>query len=222
MISMKIKENFLTIPDAPDYEINSQLIVRKKSNGKILKSYKRPDRNGFTANVRDDKGKHIARDTKTFRRQAVTAVKDNHSHIDWWVTLPSLNFLYEINPRGILRNVKSKHIIKRFVLCGYQFFSVRINNNPKHVSLNSLLWEAHGIIAEKKKCTHTPPIANVISDGSTVLNFVSLLDTAAFLSKRVFRSVHTILNKLYREHPNEIYGWNISYSPSESVGEHYV
>lgn len=32
-----MKDNFLTIPDAPNYEINSDCVVRNKKTGKILK-----------------------------------------------------------------------------------------------------------------------------------------------------------------------------------------
>lgn len=35
----KVRENFLPIPDAPNYEINSQLIMRNRKTKQILSLY---------------------------------------------------------------------------------------------------------------------------------------------------------------------------------------
>ena len=104
-----MKNNFLPIPDAPGYEVNSQGFVRNIRTGKILK-----------ANNVGGKKKtpliyipkyHIRRTGESLRRQAVVFHKENGKNISW-LEIPNFGGLYEINRRGIVRNSQTKKIKK--------------------------------------------------------------------------------------------------------------
>lgn len=136
-----MRENFLTIPDAPRYEINSDLICRVKATGRILTlqndyknfrhySLRRPDKRGT-----------FKRSPGTLRRQAVEFAKPQKT----FLPIPSTGSKYEINTRGVVRNARSKKILKRkgHGKCVELWFSGRKAVNR---CVADLLWEVHGII----------------------------------------------------------------------------
>lgn len=98
-----MRENFLTIPDAPDYEINSDLVVRNKTTGRVLKPIVK-DGNAY---YRLTLGGAKFRTAKTFRRQAVDAVGNSI-----FEPIPSTGGRYEINNAGIVRNALTKKKLK--------------------------------------------------------------------------------------------------------------
>lgn len=56
--------------------------------------------------------------------------------------IPSLKFLYEVNPYGVVRNVKSKKILKgSYDKDGYIRIGTRINNKPINRSTHRLVAE---------------------------------------------------------------------------------
>ena len=62
---------------------------------------------------------------------------------DWWLPVPSLNYRYEVDPRGRLRNVKTKKCLKASARA-YKAYSVSVDGKKTSVSVKSLLWEVHG------------------------------------------------------------------------------
>ena len=210
-----MRNDFLTIPEAPNYEINSQFMVRNKKTGRIKKSYYKKNTNSLIVKLWVD-GRPLWRSVYYLREQAVAAVKDAKiKSDDWWITVSSLNNLYEINPRGILRNTKTKHVLKKFTVKNYACYHVTINSVRKTVNVKNLLWEVHGIIPSPSKIK---PVSTTIFKNSRGLKFSSLLDTARFLHKFGDKTLTALYKKL-RQRVAEIYGWHIIYHETDNLHE---
>lgn len=209
-----MKNNFLTIPDAPDYEINSDLIVRKKSTGRILKATPRIGKNFSTVTLFNN-SKVIKRNVETFRKQAVTAFKDSKiKSDDWWQPIPSLNNRYEINPKGVLRNARSKQVLSMQNCKGFHGYALRLNNKSVRRTVKSLLWETHGITCRLSVC---PPIATTIVKGAERLYFSTLADLSKFFVCTCNKKFDTVYRYI-RRRPAAAYGWNITYHKPDDIG----
>lgn len=101
------KSGWLTIPDAPDYEINSKLQVRNKVTGHMLKLQTGCKTKHYALTQNTVTGKFLCRSPKSLFRQAVAAVA-NDSFVP---LLPPLDS-YEVNKRGVCRNIRTKKIIR--------------------------------------------------------------------------------------------------------------
>ena len=138
-------DNFLTIPDAPNYEINSNLLCRNKLTKHLLTLQLRPGMAPYYSLRNKEKTKFtIKRSPKTLRKQAVAAAKP-----DIFEPIPSANGKYEISPRGVVRNSKTKHILKRK---GHgHCVGLRLANGFYVTrAIKDLLWEVHGIIKPRR------------------------------------------------------------------------
>lgn len=140
-----MRDDFLTIPDAPNYEINSELICRNKKTGKILKP-RIPAK--YTSKVYSlhHPDKPIIRSAATLRRQALS------QFASLWVPVPSLDNLYETNRKGQLRHAKTKKILKPrkgayHSTIGGKFFCT---------SSTQLKWEVFGILPNFSSRVHKP------------------------------------------------------------------
>ena len=200
-----MKDDFLTIPDAQIYEINSEFVVRNKKTGRIMSVKKRVCKDSCIAALWYN-GKEVKRDVKTFRRQAEIAVEDaNLKMRDQWHPIKSLNNLYEINRKGVVRNAKTKRVkklIQNYNFCGYVFW-----NNGEQVSraLKRLLNEVFG---KGFKTPHWVKISTTISKDGKRLKFDSLSATMRFLSEVENKNFETV-RYFIRKRSNEIYGWKI-------------
>ena len=206
-----MKNDFLTIPDAPNYEINSELVVRNKTTGQILKHYLSATNRTPIVELHNG-GKSFCRSVKNLRKIAELAKLN-------WVKVPSLNYLYELSQKGHLRSVKNKYLLK---LQKYPFprgfvgYQLRINGTVKSVSLSSLLWECHGIFPTKKKIFK--PIPVTIQKESEIKYFPSMTEGAKFLSKVEYYSESGIM-QFFRCRKSEIGGWKIKYHEPEDLAE---
>ncbi len=191
---MKIKENFLPIPDAPNYEINSQLIVRNKKRGTTSTPYLPAESLSLYVN-----GKRISRMAGCCRRRAV-AEKNKGT----WLPIPSLNNLYEINKQGLVRVARTKRIKKPHNKHWYFFI---VNGTRKCVPQATLLWEVHGILSRRKFFKRIPVTAEFNDQKVT---FETLSTLAKFLAKKTFWAFWTIMKHL-SSRVAEFAGWKITY-----------
>ena len=113
--------------------------------------------------------------------------------------IPSLNYKYEIDTRGNVRNAKTKKILKKIVRRNKNIksFTVRVifNGRRKECSIQQLLWEVHGVVPKK---------------GGEMLFFQSLNKAAIFLSERLHYTKQWILNH-FTKRIKEFHGWQIFY-----------
>ena len=199
-----MRNDFLTIPIAPNYEINSQFMVRNKKTGKFLNSYL--VKNYLVVKLRNKDGIRQTLSVSGLREKAVDAVKDaNRKSEDWWVPVPSLNGAYEINPEGVLRNVKTRRRLKKQVQGKYVYYYISINKVLSAFNVADLLWECHGIMPKPSHYIPVTVARNVCS-----FDFDSLKDAARFLVKHVDFAFETIRGKLSRR-VTEIADWKITY-----------
>lgn len=194
-----MKNDFLPIPDAPNYEINSQLIVRNKTTGRILKT--RPRYNTVTLCCNK---KRFTSTVASIRRKAIAA-KEGGS----WLPVPSLNNLYELNEKGLLRNARTKHLIK---MRRGKIFGVKINGKKYNVSQKSLLWEVHGILPKKI----LTPISVTVEFNGEKIEFKSLYALSKFLTHKIYRSEQD-LRRQFSRRVAEIAGWKITYHLSQDL-----
>ena len=202
--------DFLPIPDAPDFEINSELICRNVNTGKFLQSFVPKTCQNFCYHVLTPSGKDIIKTAKTFRAQAVAAVTDST-----FEPIPSLDGCYEINQRGIVRNVKTKRINKL-----YNNREVKlINNNGKRIYAhpNTYLWEVHGYYRKPKKQKVKCSAENEWGKHF----FDSLADCARFLAPKVFLAVLTIRVDYLSKRTTEIDGWKITYYEDDPSADNW-
>ena len=195
-----MKNDFLTIPDAPNYEINSELFVRNKKTGHILKSCL-PKRNKKpTVTIVKDDGKILTRTLENLRLSAELEILE-------WVKVPSLNDLYEFSSKGHLRRIADKRLIK-FSNHGQQYYCYGVQLDGKNIikTLGSLFWECHGIFPKR---TYKIIPVTIRKDGCNRY-FPSLKKCAEFLSK--FVNYSTVwLRELLRRRKTEIFGWQVEY-----------
>lgn len=195
----QLKDTWLTIPDAPSYEINKQLQVRNKVTGHMLKLQKTKTRTiHYVLNRNTVTGKSICRSPKSLFRQALAAVTN-----DTFVPLlPPLDS-YEVNERGVCRNIHTKKILRP--TGRGKTYSLYANNKKFHRSRNSLIWEAHGTI--KKSFRHVPVWAE---HRTGKFFFPNLTACARFLKDKIYYSLHTLQHYLWGRKPN-IGDWKFTY-----------
>ena len=195
-----MRDNFLTIPDAPNYEINSQLICRNKFTKQILTLKHYDGRASYFLCVKD-KNYPIKRNPKTLRCQAVAAAQN-----DYFEPIPSLDYRYEIDRRGRVRNVHFKRIV------AVKNGSVKVLFKGKCTSraIKDLLWEAHGKILERR----FKPVPVTIENDFGLWNFDSIKTCAQFLAEKFFYSSSWIRSK-FRDRQSEICGYKVTYRDND-------
>ena len=197
-----MKNDFFTIPDAPNYEINSELVVRNKKTGRILKeSFKKGGRVHLAV---EGKSKHLR--VNALRCKAVDAMQG-----DSWLPVPSLEYRYEVNMKGELRNIRTRH---HLTLNRDGKYSTEIKGKKKSPSKTSLLWEVFGIIP--KNYRSNKPVAVIAESNGEQVKFKSITEAAEFLSKIIFRPAST-LSTYFGKRIAEIDGWKITYYPPKDL-----
>ena len=196
-----MKDDWLTIPDAPNYEINSQLICRNKKSGYILKPQKDKHGNPYYSTRTIDKKIYCRSPKLLYRCAKAASVKEKY------IPIPSLNNRYEINSSGSVRNVRTKQILKK---CGEgKCVKVRPTCNGKSITIcvADLLWEVHGII--KKRKFRPVPVSCENENGKFF--FDNLRDCARFLAPKIYLSWRSIANGYLNKRKGEFHGWKITY-----------
>jgi len=186
-----------TIPDAPNYEINSKLVCRNKKTGKVLSQCNNQCGGKYYSLYVVGQKACIKRSPECLLAQARAAAL-----VDTFEPIPSLDNKYEISITGKVRNVKTKLPIK--VNRGTALFYLK--GKIIGISVNSLLWEVHGII--KSKRMHCPCVAE---NNSGRKFFESMLACARFLAPKIYLSLGTLTNYYFSNRRTEIYGWHITY-----------
>jgi len=139
-----VKDNFLIIPDFPNYEINSELLVRNKKTGKFLKPVLQRG-NLFVGLHNGIHCKRVSRSLKYCRELALAATAKTIFY-----PVPSLGGKYEISKSGVLRSAARKYALK---LDKKNAYCVTIDKQNKRVSrkffikLNSLftIWSKSAV-----------------------------------------------------------------------------
>lgn len=204
-----MKDNFLTIPCAPNYEINSELVCRNKKTGKILSLCQNSRHDSFYYSLRNPAVTKftIKRSPKNLRRQAVAATK-----VESFEPIPSLHYYYEINQKGIVRNAETKQICKpSHKGIGLLLFD-RAEKKYKHRSIADLLWEVFGRIPKQRQAIRVPCAAE---NSQGKFFFPHLAACAKFLAPKIHLSPLTIESYL-NERRQSLYGWSISYFPANA------
>ena len=117
-----------------------------------------------------------------------------------FLPIPSLENQYEINPRGVIRNANTKHILQTFV-------SVKQDGKYISKSTANLLWEVHG---ERRKDAYQRNIPVSCRKDKEKYFFQSYRECAKFLSSKVNYAMSTVTGFL-QHHKGEIGGWKIGY-----------
>lgn len=199
----RMRNNFLPIPDAPNYEINSQLICRNRRTKEILGiniDYKKFQYYSLRTHWR--KGT-VKRSPETFRAQAEAATKNGK-----FEPIGSLNGQYEIDEKGTIRNAVTKRIIK--TTRNGKIVNLRCNGVYASRAVADLLWEAHGIIVERRY----RPQPCFIENAHGKIFFPYLRACARYLAPKIFYAVSTIAHWL-GDRREQIGEWKISYPPRE-------
>lgn len=190
---------WLTIPDAPDYEINGELICRNKNTGKTVTMYTAPGNHPYyrLPSQAVPKG-WLFRTPVSLRRQALAAAEDEN-----FSPIPSLGDKYEINPQGVVRNARTKKTLKPSVHDVYSFYDT--DGVIVYHSKASLLWEVHGIIktAWKKQAVRA-------EHNNKIYSFPTCAECARFLKTKLYYSLHTLQCYLWKRKPS-FAGWTFTY-----------
>lgn len=204
-----MKDNFLTIPCAPNYEINSDLVCRNKKTGKILSLCKHSRHNGVYYSLRNSVANKftIKRSPKNLRRQAVAATK-----VETFEPILSLHNYYEINNRGTVRNAETKQICKPTPNGNGVLLFDRKEKKFKGRTIADLLWEVFGRIPKPRKGCRV--LCSAENNHGKIF-FDNLVACAKFLAPKVYRSPRTVISYLY-ERRQSLYGWTITYSPANA------
>ncbi len=186
---------FLTIDDAPNYEINPQHVVREKATGKILPQH---EKNGKTIVRLLIDGTYVTRLVSKLYKQAI----GDYVHYNVFVPIFSAPN-YEINRRGKVRNRKTKRILK---LLNNNKVRIYINGQAKDRSISNLLYETFGVKTKNARLS----IPLFVSKGNLRFHFDSLAAAARFLSKQLFLSFAAV-HSYFTKRRTDIYGWRINY-----------
>ncbi len=190
-----MKDNFLTIPDFPNYEINSELLVRNKKTGKFLKPVLR--RGNLFVGLHN--GIHCKRVSRSLKYCRVLALAATAKTI--FYPVPSLGGKYEISKSGVLRNAALKYALK---LDKTNAYCVTIDKKNKRISRNTLLNEVFGTNKGR------PRVQIVLNKNDCRIYFETASAAARFLSKIVFLG-ESRLRYLFTNRKTFIKGWKVNY-----------
>lgn len=199
-----MKNDWLTVPDAPNYEINSDLVCRNRKSKKLLKIFRGQNGRRYYSLYSKDNSHTIKRSPKTFRSQAEAAAVPGT-----FESLPSFNGAYEINKCGVLRNSNTKIVLK--INGSGKGYNLR-SPDGKYISISiaSLLWEAHGIIIKRR---FRPCPCTIERDGQRFF-FPHMNACARFLSTKVYLSARGIASHLNRREA-VVFGWHVTYHDND-------
>ena len=138
-------------------------------------------------------------------------MKDNFLTIpaattDTFAPIPSLDYRYEINRVGTVRNAKTKRIVKTTSQSKNSIVFRDANRNFICRNIGELLWEVHG----KKFKPYNPPCPCVAENNHRRFSFPSLRACARFLADKLFYTESHIAHKLCKR-PSVIGEWKIIY-----------
>ena len=131
-----------------------------------------------------------------------------------YLPIPSLNYKYEIDEHGGVRNALTKQCLKPSVRKNKSKVpTVRVifEGRRKECSVQQLLWEVHGKTPKRKA---RQPLAVTICNGGERLFFQSLNQAAIFLSRRVYYTKEWV-NWHLAKRVQEFHGWQIMYHEPE-------
>lgn len=197
------KTDFLTIPEAPNYEINGLLKVRNKTTGKLLKGWiekKSKARHVFlTFKYKKYRGRIFRVDGLYQKALAAWNRRD-------WYPIPMLGDRYELNYDWQVRNAKTGQILKPTIAYGNLHYFFRINGKLKNFLLSTLVNNAFrtGIKRKKRRVG-----VRIQREGKAYF-FYSLRACGKFLANHVAYTPDVIKNKLCKR-PKELFGWLIKY-----------
>ncbi len=198
-----MKKKFITIPDAPNYEINIQGEVRNKTTGKFLKIVNN------IVNLKLSDGRNTQRRVP----RVLSALFNLPYKEDEWQPVPSLDYKYEVTISGLLRKTKTKHLMTPDKKGLYRVF---VNGKIKHIAVSNLLWEVHGILPPPN-LSHPIPVK--IERGNIRQYFPTFAAAAKFLAPKVFFTEGTLVSYHFRKRQTEIGGWKITYHPPEDLSQ---
>lgn len=192
-----MKNDFLPVPFATNYVINSCLVCINTKTGHRLKLY-HPKNNPDYYVLVGDNGRRHNFSPKTLWRIAFDATKDNT-----FEPIPSLNGKYEIDTRGNVRNARTK---RRLKVPRSKTLTFHIDAN--HIicrSIPDLLWEVHG---KPKKGFRPRPCSAENAQGKWF--FKNIAACARFLFGKNKYALHTLECYLWMR-KNKIADWTIHY-----------
>lgn len=198
------KSDFLTIPDAPNYEINGYFKVRNKKTGKILSNKKRVNRNIIVTTVFAN-GRQIKRNVETFYRQAVDALKIKVDGNEWG-RITSYGDKYEMNWNGEVRNRFTKIKLKPISTKGFKGYALAVNNQCFRVHIGKLFEEVFGRLFHKK----SKPVPVTIQKANYSRYFKTMTEAIKFISSKVFYCFDYVRKKFSKREPI-IFGYKVTY-----------
>ena len=190
-----MKDDWLTIPEASKYEINSELVCRNKLTGETLTPTFHQRREIFLLHLYIRKRVRIARTPEEFRLLA-----EGKSIPTQFVPIPSVGGKYEISPRGTVRNATTKHVLKLHNGSVYMPF----NGERVGRSINSLLLEVFDFV--KKKTPLRVPVT--LERNGRMIYFDSLRQAAFYLAKQSHFSTKYLQKIVSKQ--KKFDGWRIT------------
>ena len=196
---MKIrKDDFFTIPCAPNYEINGYFDIRNKKTGLFLKLAKKKGRKPCQITLSHN-NKPIIRSVENLYKMAVSATKK-------FYPIKSLENLYETDHWGNVRNAKTKNFLKPYLLSGRTYYHFTINKKGIVLSKNQVLLEVFGVTFKLKH----KKIPVQLSKERLAWRFNSINEAAKFLAPKLFFSTRHIAGFFYQRQP-EVFGYKVTY-----------
>lgn len=200
----QFKSEWLTIPDAPNYEINARLQVRNKKTGRLLKPCFYPKNKTYHYYLYGTTGM-INRTPQSLLVLARAALNNEE-----FLPIPSTNYRYEINKTGVARCVKSKRNLKQYkTSTGKIWYTMQTTSDrKKHTRrfADSLLAEVWGTENKKWRC----PIPVILTKGNRRIYFESIGAASRFLATQYFFQVGTFASRL-KKRWRIIEGWAVTY-----------
>lgn len=191
----------MTIPDAPNYEINGYFKVRNKKTGRLISTKKRIGRKTVVASICSNK-KNVKRNVRTFYHQALM----NAFYPDGWSPVWSLNKLYEVNCLGEVRNAKTKMLLKPILNRKCLYHNFTIDGKKVYRTVRAILNEVFATNIRPQKA----PVPVVLSKDGLQYYFKNKTAAAKFLEPKVFFNWETIVKRMSNREPT-VYGWNVKY-----------
>lgn len=191
-----MKKNFLPIPDAPKYEVNSQFIVRNIKTKHVIK----PDKFGWVHLYNTGIKRAMTYSAECARRKAVAAANTKTK----WYTIPSAPN-YEMTKRGVVRHKVTKNTPKLYERNRYELSLSKHGQRVKR-SISSLKHEVFGIVPTTKQ-TRRPC---TIERNGKILHFDTMRAAAKFLVQENSYSLSYFANHFSRR-DKIICGWAVTY-----------
>lgn len=127
---------------------------------------------------------------------------------DVWTPIKSLHGAYEMSDTGVLRNSRTKRILKGTLVGDNLRYSIRLDGKTTSRSHDRLFAEVFNL--PYVEIHHA--VGVTLQKDDEIFHFSSKTAAAEFLAERVYYSIGYIIQDFLNKYKSECFGWKVHYN----------